>query len=64
MNEIELLYPQGQWLRVKILYTDDEITLVKRTTGRGQKHRILKNEKGHQFKAGGEIWTTAKKTSA
>ena len=45
-----LHYPQGQWLPVEIVFKNDEVTLIKRTTGRNQKYRILKNKDEHEFR--------------
>jgi len=47
--EVELRYPQGQWLKVVVLYYDDAITLIKRTTGTN-KHRIINHINSAEFR--------------
>jgi len=47
--EVELRYPQGQWLKVVVLYYDDAITLIKRTTGTN-KYRIINHINSAEFR--------------
>ena len=47
--EVELIYPQGQWLKVVVLYYDDAITLIKRTTGTN-KYRIINHINSAEFR--------------
>jgi len=48
-GEVELRYPQGQWLKVAVLYYDDVIALIKRTTGTNE-YRIINHINSAEFR--------------